>query len=282
MPIWFSEDYSDSCKFEIKVKRHIHTEQTPFQKIDFFDSKEFGVFFTLDDYMMVNEKDEFIYHDMIVHVPMAVNPDAKNILVIGGGDGGTVRELTRYSTIESIHLVEIDERVVRLCQKFLPQTACGFEDSRVELFFEDGIEYIKTCKNAYDLIIVDSTDPIGPGVGLFTKEFYQHCRIALSDNGILINQHESPYYEMDAVEMTRAHGKLKQIFEICKVYQYHMPSYASGHLLFGFASKTLDPLANHQRERWESMGLQTRYYNSDIHKGSFALPTYVNKMLANA
>lgn len=282
MAIWFSEDYSSTCKFDIKVKRHIHSEQTPFQKIDFFDSEEFGVFFTLDDYMMVNEKDEFIYHDMIVHVPMAVNPDIKNVLVIGGGDGGAVRELMRYPAIENVHLVEIDERVVRLCQKYLPLTASKLEEPRVRLCFEDGISYIKRRRCCYDLIIVDSTDPIGPGVGLFTKDFYQDCRQALTDNGILINQHESPYYEMDAVEMIRAHAKLKQIFPICKVYQYHMPTYASGHLLFGFASKTFDPLVNHQRQRWESLGLKTKYYNSDIHVGSFALPTYVSEMLANA
>lgn len=282
MPIWFSEDYSPECKFDIKVKRHLHTEKTPFQKIDFFESDEFGIFFTLDDYMMVTERDEFIYHDMIVHVPMAVNPTAKNILVIGGGDGGTVRELTRYPGIELVHLVEIDERVVRLCQKYLPQTACKLEEPRVKMYFEDGIKFVKDKENFYDLIIVDSTDPIGPGTGLFTDEFYRDCYTALNEKGILINQHESPFYQIDAIEMVKAHGKLKRIFEICKVYQYHMPTYASGHLLFGFASKAFDPIADHKRSEWEDLGLETKYYNSDIHDGSFALPSYVIKMLDDA
>jgi spermidine synthase len=282
MTIWFSEKYSAGCRFDIKVKRHIHTEQTPFQKIDFFESDEFGTFFTLDGYMMVNEKDEFIYHDMITHVPMAVNPEIKKVLVIGGGDGGAVRELTRYPSIELIHLAEIDERVVRLCQKYLPITASQLEEPRVQMFFEDGIKFAKKHHNFYDLIIVDSTDPIGPGVGLFTIEFYQDCYHALNDKGILINQHESPYYQEDAEQMIKAHAKLKNIFDICKVYQYHMPTYASGHWLFGFASKVYDPIADHKREEWERLGLKTKYYNSDIHVGSFALPTYVKDKLENA
>lgn len=280
MTIWFSEPYADGCKFDIKVTRHIHTEQTPFQKIDFFDSDEFGIFFVLDDYIMVTERDEFIYHDMIVHVPMAVNPKAKKVLVVGGGDGGTVRELTRYPGIELIHLAEIDERVVRLCQKYLPLTAAKLGDPRVQMFFEDGIQFVKKKRDFYDLVIVDSTDPIGPGVGLFTREFYQDCHTALNENGILVNQHESPYYEIDVRAMLRAHTNLKPVFEICRVYQYHMPTYASGHLLFGFASKVLDPIADHQRQAWESLDLKTKYYNSDIHVGSFALPTYVKDLLA--
>lgn len=282
MDLWFSENYTQTSKLSIKVKEHLHTEYSPFQRIDFFTSYEYGTFFTLDGFMMVNEKDEFIYHDMITHVSMAVNPDIKKVLVIGGGDGGTVRELTRYNSIELIHHVEIDERVVRLCQKYLPITASKLEDPRVTMFFEDGVKFVKDKGNFYDLIIVDSTDPIGPGEGLFTTEFYKDCYKALNENGILINQHESPYYEKDAREMKRAHAKLKDIFEICKVYQYHMPTYASGHWLFGFASKKLDPIKDHQRDKWESLELKTKYYNSDIHVGSFALPTYVKEMLANA
>lgn len=282
MELWFTEKNTETCDFSIKVKEHLYSEQTPFQRIDFFDSYEFGRFFTLDGLMMVNEKDEFIYHDMITHVPMAVNPDIKKVLVIGGGDGGTVRELTRYESIELIHLVEIDERVVRLCQEYLPLTSSKLDDPRVSMHFVDGIKYVKDKENFYDLIIVDSTDPIGPGEGLFTVEFYKDCYKALNEKGILINQHESPYYEKDAKEMKRAHIKLKSIFEICKVYQYHMPTYASGHWLFGFASKALDPIKDQQREKWESLGLKTKYYNSDIHVGAFMLPTYVQDMLREA
>lgn len=279
LDLWYTENHTDKVKFSIKVNKHFYSEKSPFQQIDFFQSDEFGTFFTLDGLMMVNEKDEFIYHDMITHVPLATNPNIKKVLVIGGGDGGTVRELTRYSTIEKIDMVEIDELVVRTCQKYLPITALKLVDERVQLFFEDGIAFIKDKKNMYDLILVDSTDPIGPGEGLFTREFYKNCYEALSENGILVNQHESPYYKRDAQAMKKAHSKLKEIFPICKVYQFHMPTYPSGHWLFGFASKQLDPINDIQVQKWKEYGLKTKYYNTDLHLGCFALPTYVKELL---
>lgn len=271
MNTWFNEYYTDDCFFSIQVEEQIHSEKSDFQQIDFYRSKDFGTFFTLDGYMMVNEKDEFIYHDMIVHVPMAVNPAVTKVLVIGGGDGGTVRELCRYDSIESIHLVEIDSRVVELCKQYLPITACSLEDSRVEVFYEDGLKFVGDKEAEYGLIIVDSTDPIGPGEGLFTTGFYKDCYRALTGNGILINQHESPYYEGDVREMQKAHKKLHKTFDVCRVYQFHMPTYASGHWLFGFASKGLDPVKDHKTEVWDGLELYTRYYNSRIHEAAFAL-----------
>ncbi|PAB56887.1 polyamine aminopropyltransferase [Anaeromicrobium sediminis] len=282
MELWYTEEHTENAKFSIKVKEQLYSEESEFQKIDFFESEEFGTFFTLDGLMMVNEKDEFIYHDMIVHVPMATNPNIKKVLVIGGGDGGTVRELTRYNTIEQIDMVEIDEQVVRACEKYLPITSSKLQDERVNLYFEDGLAFVKNTDNIYDLIIVDSTDPIGPGEGLFTEEFYNNCSKALSEEGILVNQHESPYYERDAHEMKRAHRKIKRLFPISKVYQFHMPTYPSGHWLFGFASKKFDPIKDIKVEQWNSLELKTKYYNTDLHVGCFALPTYVNEMLESA
>src|SRR5690554_326184 len=155
MELWYSEKNTETCKFSIKVKEQIYSEQTPFQRIAFFESYDFGRFFTLDGLMMVNEKDEFIYHDMITHVPMAVNPNIEKVLVIGGGDGGTIRELTRYPGIKSIDFVEIDERVVQLCKEYLPLTSCKVDDERVNPHFVDGIKFIKEKKDYYDLILVD-------------------------------------------------------------------------------------------------------------------------------
>ncbi|TDT72546.1 spermidine synthase [Hypnocyclicus thermotrophus] len=281
MELWFTENHSEGARFSIKIKEHIHSEKSKFQQIDFFDSYEFGRFFTLDGYVMVTEKDEFIYHDMIAHAPMATNPNIKNVLIIGGGDGGSVRELTRYSSIEKIDMVEIDERVVRCCQKYLPITASKLEDRRVNLYFEDGVKFVENKENIYDLIIVDSTDPIGPGEGLFTTEFYKNCYKALTNNGILINQNESPYYPFNAREMKRSHKKIKSIFPLSKIYQFHMPTYGSGHWLFGFASKGIDPIKDFKPKEWLKLGLKTKYYNIDIHKGAFALPTYVQEMLKN-
>lgn len=280
LDLWYTENWSKDTRFSIKIKEHIHSEQSEFQKIDFFISEEYGRFFTLDGLVMITEKDEFIYHEMITHVPMATNPNIKKVLVIGGGDGGTVRELTRYSHIEEIHMVEIDERVVRLSQKYLPFTADKLTDTRVSLFFQDGLKFVEEClENSYDLILVDSTDPISVGEGLFTTEFYQNCFRILSENGILVNQHESPYFDHFSKEMKKAHDKLKNIFPIAKVYQFHQPTYASGHWLFGFASKTLDPIKDQNKDTWESFNLKTNYYNSEIHFASFALPNYVKEKL---
>ncbi len=282
MELWYTEQHTDNVRFSIKVDKPLYSGQSEFQRIDVFNSKEFGTVFTLDGLMMVTEKDEFIYHDMIVHVPMATNPKIKNVLVIGAGDGGTVRELTRYNTIESIEMVEIDKMVVDVCRKYLPQTACKLDDPRVQLYFEDGLRFVRSKENAYDLIIVDSTDPFGPGEGLFTKEFYGNCSKALREDGILVNQHESPYYEEYARSMQRAHKRIQDFFPVCRVYQAHIPTYPSGHWLFGFASKTYDPLIDIDEKAWNSLGLKTKYYNTEIHKGSFALPNYVKELLVSA
>lgn len=280
LQLWFTEDWTENCRLSIKVKEHFHSEQSEFQKIDFFSSEEFGTFFTLDGIMMVTEKDEFVYHDMITHVALATNPDIKRVLVIGGGDGGTVREVTRYPHIERIDMVEIDERVVRLSQKYLPLTAGKLEDPRVNLYFEDGLKFVEECgEGTYDLILVDSTDPISVGEGLFTSEFYKNCYRVLNEEGILVNQHESPYFEKHAVEMKKAHKKIKNLFPIAKVYQFYQPTYPSGQWMFGFASKKYDPVADHKPEVWEKFGLKTKYYNSEVHKGAFALPNFVKEML---
>ena len=171
MELWFTEKHTKNAGFSIKVDKQIYSGKSEFQRIDIFESPEFGRFLTIDGYMMLTEKDEFIYHEMMVHVPMCVNPEAKRILVIGGGDGGTVRELLRYPDVECIDLVEIDELVVEACREHLPQTASCLSDPRVHFFFEDGLRFIRHPEDAYDLILVDSTDPFGPGEGLFTKEF---------------------------------------------------------------------------------------------------------------
>lgn len=278
MELWFSEPHTQNVKMSIRVNRQLHSEQSEYQRIDVFESPEFGRFLTLDGLMMLTEKDEFIYHEMITHVPMASNPDIKNVLVIGAGDGGTVRELTRYKTVESIDMVEIDERVVEVCREFLPQTACRLNDPRVHIFYDDGLRFVRGRENCYDLIIVDSTDPFGPGEGLFTSEFYGNCHNALTENGILVNQHESPYYNDDAKAMQRAHRRIREFFDVCRVYQAHIPTYPSGHWLFGFASRGIDPL-NADGGRWNSLGITTGYYNTDLHKGCFAIPNYVKKLL---
>ena len=282
MELWYTENHTENAKFSIKLKKQLASKESEFQRIDIFESYDFGKILVIDGYLMLTEKDEFIYHEMITHVPMAVNPEIKDVLVIGAGDGGTVRELTRYESIENIDMVEIDKLVVDLCKEHIPQTALKLDDDRVNIYYEDGLKFVRGKQNKYDLIIVDSTDPFGPGEDLFTKEFYGNCYKALKDNGILVNQHESPYYPNDAVAMQRAHSKIKSIFPVALVYQAHIPTYPSGHWLFGFASKGLDPIADLKEEEWNSLGLKTKYYNTDLHKGCFAIPNYVKELLKNA
>ena len=283
MELWFSENHTDNVKFSVKVTKQLFSGKSDFQQIDVFESPEFGRFLTLDGYMMLTEKDEFIYHEMITHVPMAVHPDPKRILVIGGGDGGTVRELLKYPYVERIDLVEIDEEVVDVCRKYLPQTAKCLDnkDGRINFFFEDGLKYIRHCEDMYDIIIVDSTDPFGPGEGLFTMEFYGNCEKALKSDGIMVNQHESPFYDEDAYAMQRAHKRIVSSFDVCRVYQAHIPTYPSGLWLFGFATKKYHPLRDFNPKRWESLGIETKYYTTHLHKGAFYVPAYVEKLLSD-
>ena len=282
MEFWFSENHTPNVQISIRVDKQLYSGKSEFQRIDVFDSPEFGRFLTLDGYMMLTEKDEFIYHEMITHVPMAVHPNVKKVLVIGAGDGGVIRELVRYHDIEAIDMVEIDPLVVEVCKKYLPQTACRFDDPRLTIHYEDGLRFVRFKENEYDLIIVDSTDPFGPGEGLFTKEFYGNCFKALKDDGILINQHESPFYPEDAAACQKAHKNIVETFPIAKVYQAHIPTYPSGHWLFGFASKKYHPLKDLNEIRWNMRSLTCRYYTTTLHKGAFYIPAYVEALLKNA
>jgi spermidine synthase len=281
MDLWFTEYYTKNARFSIKVDKPVISLESEFQRIDVFDSYAFGRILVLDGYLMLTEKDEFIYHEMMTHIPMAVNPSIHDILVIGAGDGGVVRELTKYDSIKRIDMVEIDKLVVDVCREYLPQTACRLDDPRVHIYYEDGLKFVRGKYNEYDLIIVDSTDPFGPGEDLFTREFYGNCYKALNETGIMVNQHESPYYPNDALAMQKAHKRIKSVFPIARIYQAHIPTYPSGHWLFGFASKGFDPIAN-LNPNWDTLGLKTRYYNTELHKGCFALPSYVRELMENA
>ncbi len=279
MELWFSEPHTPDVKLSVRVDKQLYSGQSEFQRIDVFQSPELGRFLVLDGFIMLTEKDEFIYHEMIVHVPMAVHPNVKKVLVIGAGDGGAVRELTAYPEIRHIDLVEIDEEVIRVCREFLPRTACRLDDERVHIHYEDGLKFVRSREDEYDLIIVDSTDPFGPGEGLFTKEFYGNCYKALKEDGIMVNQHESPFYEEDATACMRAHKRIVESFPVSRVYQAHIPTYPSGHWLFGFASRKYHPLHDLDAQRWLKRGLNTKYYTPRLHEGAFCLPAYVEKLL---
>ena len=242
MEFWFSEFHTPDVKHSIRVNKQLYSKQSDYQRIDIFETPEFGRVLTLDGNVMLTERDEFIYDEMIVHVPMAVHKEAKDILVIGAGDGGVVRELTRYDRVERIDLVEMDPQVVEACRAYLPGNACRMDDRRVHIYFENALKYIRRCEEEYDLIIVDSSDPFGPSEGLFTREFYGSCFNALKEDGIMVNQQGSPFYAEDASAMQRSHKRIASTFPISRVYQAHIPTFAAGYWLFGFASKKYHPI----------------------------------------
>ena len=279
MEMWFSEFHTPDVKHSIRVNRQLYSKQSDYQRIDIFETPEFGRVLVLDGNVMLTERDEFIYDEMITHVPMAVHPNVRDVLVIGAGDGGVIRELTQYQDLEHIDMVEIDELVVEVCKKYLPKTACRLDDPRLTIHYEDGLKFVRSKENAYDLIIVDSTDPFGPGEGLFTREFYGNCYNALRADGIMVNQQGSPFYTEDATAMQRSHKRIVSTFPISRVYQAHIPTYAAGYWLFGFASKKYHPIDDLDTEAWKKLNLHTRYYTPKLHVGAFWLPAFLEEML---
>ena len=279
MEMWFHDEHTDNVKLAIRVDYQVFSAQSEIQRIDVLESKEFGKILVVDGDLMLTEKDEFIYHEMISHVPMAVHPQVEKILVIGGGDGGVVRELAKYDTVEQIDVVEADPLLVEVCRKYFPQMACSLNDPRVHIYHEDGLRFIRSKSDAYDLIIIDSPNPFGAGEGLFTKEFYGNCFNALHEDGIMINQHESPFYKEEAFQCQRMHKRIVESFPISRIYQAHIPSYPSGHWLFGFASKRYHPIQDMDGIQWKLRGIQTKYYLPRLHEGVFALPAYVEEVV---
>lgn len=279
MELWFSEFHAPDVKHSIRVSRHLYSKKSDYQQIDIFETPEFGRILALDGSVMLTERDEFIYDEMITHVPMAVHPDIKDVLVIGAGDGGVVKELARYKSVRRIDLVEMDSMVIEACRAFLPENACRLDDSRVHIYYDNALRFIRRCKEEYDLIIVDSTDPCGPSESYFTREFYGICYNALRSDGIMVNQQGSPFYKHDAEEMQRSHKRIVSTFPISRVYQAHIPTYAAGYWLFGFASKKYHPIDDFDGKRWKELNMETKYYTTRLHTGAFYLPAFLEKML---
>ena len=279
MEFWFDEFHAPDVKHSMRVKRHLYSEKSDYQQIDIFDTFEFGRALALDGNVVLTERDEFIYNEMITHIPMAVHPHIRDVLLIGAVDGGVVRELARYEQIRRIDLVEMDPLVLEACRKYLPENASRLDDDRVDIYFENALRFIRKCRGAYDLIIVDSTDPFGPSEGYFTKEFYGLCYNALHEDGIMVNQQGSPFFRHDAEAMQRSHRRIVQIFPISRVYQAHIPTYAAGYWLFGFASKKYHPIDDLNAKRWKKLGLETQYYTTRLHVGAFYLPAFLERML---
>lgn len=266
---WFEETH-ENVALRFRLKDRILEQQSDFQKVELVETVEHGKLLAHDGMIMVTERDEFIYHDMITHVPMFTHPNPKNVLVIGGGDGGTVREVLRHPSVEKVTMVEIDGLVVETCKTHIPQTAAQLADPRVTLLIQDGVEFMKQSKETFDVIIVDSSEPIGPATPLFNVDFYRDIDARLSDNGIVVSQGESPYYDMKMQKVLVE--ILDEVFPKVHLYNYCNMSYPSGLWSFTYASKGLCPFKDFDASRVTE---KFQYYSPEIHWGSFMLPQFV-------
>lgn len=262
----------------IKAGKVLFSKQSPFQKVEIFETEsELGRVLTLDDLMMTTEGDEFHYHEMIAHIPMMQHKSPESVLVIGGGDGGTVREVLKHNTVKRVVLCEIDGMVIDACKEFLPTISCGLSDPRVEILVEDAIEYIKDKKNEFDIVLIDSTDPMGPGEGLFTDEFYTNVKNSLKEGGIMVAQSESPVSQKESVQ--KMYTQLKKVFPICSTYTSNIPTYPGGYWAWAFCSENIKPLSYFDEARCADITKTCKIYNKDYHMARFALPNYLKELL---
>ncbi len=279
MDMWL---YTDNSKMSIPVSRQLYSAESEYQKIAVFDSPQYGRLLTLDGDILFSTADEFVYNEMVVHVPMSVHPCVKNVLIIGGGDGGVARELTAYPEVENIDVVEPDEVFIEACREYFPDITKAFDDPRVNIINRDGLRFLRGKTAEYDLIINDSTDPFGHTEGLFTKEFYGSCYRALKEDGIMVYQHGSPFFDEDETAFRSMHRKAYSTFPISRVYQAHIPTCPSGYWIFGFASKKYHPINDFKPEIWNARHIKTWYYTTNLHLGAFMLPKYVEDLLIEA
>ena len=273
--MWFEEIHNGFFKQGIKVKEKLEEIQSKYQKIEVYDSEEFGKVLVIDGHGMLCEKDEFIYHEMMAHVAVCTHKEPKKVLIIGGGDGGVAKEVLRHPGIE-VDMVEIDEEVVNISKKYFPDIG-DWENPRLNLVIGDGIEFVRDAKDkSYDIVLVDSTDPEGPAEGLFNKTFYAHVNRILKDDGLVVAQGESWWIDMPLhKEIMKVIG---EFFKIVMPYRFEMYVYPGNNWNFIMGSKFYHPTADLILQRADLID-GIKYYNSDIHKASFVLPTYVKKEL---
>lgn len=274
MELWYTERHTPNVGLIVRVKETIFVGRSAYQSVEVIETIEYGKMLLLDGLVMTSEWDEFIYHEMIVHPAMFTHPDPRDVLVIGGGDGGAVREVMKHGTISRAVLCEIDGLVVETCKRHFPEISCTLEgNEHVEVVLQDGIRYVEDKSARYDLILIDSTDPIGQAEGLFGADFYSKCFRSLRPDGILVAQSESPFYSLELILRMKKNLE-KAGFPIVRFYCGSVPTYPSGLWSWVMASKRYDPMVDFSPKRVEERAVATRYYNVGIHQGAFALPEF--------
>ena len=274
MSLWYTEKHTPHSGITIEVRKALYNATSPFQTIDVLDTYEFGKILLLDGLVMLTERDEFVYHEMLAHVPLLTHLRPVNVLVVGGGDGGTVREVLKHRTVESVTLVEIDRMVVEAALEYLPDISSGLRDARVGIVYEDGVKYLEGVpEGSFDVILVDSTDPMGPAEGLFSMEFFGSCRRALGEKGVFASQTESPFYHLPfMVDVSR---RLRSVYQSARFYFAPVTTYPGGNWSFalGVTGSEAEPRLE------DGAGLHTRYYSPEIHSACFARPRFLAEAL---
>ena len=274
--LWYTEPFDTGWRVAFRIRRTLFSGSSRYQQIDLFESESFGKILVLDGMTMLTERDECGYHEMLVHLPMFTHPEPKRVLIVGGGDGGTLREVLKHPCVEEAVQVEIDGEVIEVSKRFLPGLASAFEDSRARVVVGDGIEYVQSAPEAsFDVILVDSTDPIGPAEGLFERGFYQECKRILREDGIITVQSGSPLFQPDVLRQVSA--LFKGLFPICRTYLSSVPAYG-GPWSFTLGSLGPDPTQGPSRDV-SSLSDGLRYYTPDLHQGALALPKYIEEMV---
>lgn len=271
---WSTERTEDFMEVRYRNDKTLFTGKSEFQKVEVVQTRWHGKMLLNDDLVMLTEKDEFVYHDMISHVPLFTHPNPKTVLVIGGGDGGSAREALRHEGVEQVVMVEIDKMVVDACLEHIPQTSEVLKGHpKLELIIGDGVKYVNETKMKFDVIIVDSTDPIGPAQPLFGADFYRDVFNCLSDDGIVVSQGESPWYNVPIQKSMME--VLSNQFPFVRMYQFGNLTYPGGAWCFTFASKGLSPIKDFDKSRVAQSGLKFQYYTPELHTACFALPQFL-------
>ncbi|RME14999.1 MAG: polyamine aminopropyltransferase [Alphaproteobacteria bacterium] len=283
LPGWSLETLHPDYAQALKIDELLYDSETEHQRIRVFTNATFGRVMTLDGVVQVTERDNFIYHEMLTHVPILAHGDVRRVLIIGGGDGGMAREVLRHRRIEQVVMVEIDAGVIDFSRRYLPMISDGaFDDPRLEVVIADGAEFIRTTAGDFDVIIVDSTDPIGPGEVLFTESFYGHAARALSERGVLVTQNGVPFLQGD--ELTGTMRAFRALFSDWTCYLATVPSYAGGPMAFGWGTngnaRAVPPAE--LRRRFEASGIEPLYYTPEVHAAAFVLPGYVARLIPGA
>ncbi|PRX72047.1 spermidine synthase [Cohnella sp. SGD-V74] len=273
MELWYTEKQTENFGITMKIKRTMVHEQTDFQELAMIETEEYGNMLVLDGMVMTTERDEFVYHEMVAHPALFTHPNPENVLVVGGGDGGVIREVLKHPEVKKAVLVDIDGKVIEYSKRYLPSIAGKLDDPRVEVIVNDGFMHIHDHKNTYDVIMVDSTEPVGPAVNLFTKGFYQGIHDALKDDGIFVAQTDNPWFKAELIRSVNR--DVKEVFDIVRVYAANIPTYPSGLWTFTLGSKKYDPLSVDESKLPE---LDTKYYSPRLHKAAFALPKFVEDL----